>query len=118
MSFASKLKMESVGMMLTLIFYLIVGIISFVALVIAYFPLHIGIIGIFSLVTAYGLCRKRNCTIWFVIMLFLIATTFATYTLYYYFWQNLLFTTGVLAYLILTWVFTAYIALKRKTLET
>jgi hypothetical protein len=110
--------MESVGMMLTLIFYLIVGIISFVALVIAYFPLHIGIIGIFSLVTAYGLFRKRNWTIWFVIMLFLIATTFATYTLYYYFWQNLLFTTGVLAYLILTWVFTAYIALKRKTLET
>jgi len=118
MSFASKLKMESVGMVLTLIFYLIVGIISFVALVIAYFPPHIGIIGIFSLVTAYGLFRKRNWTIWFVVMLFFIATTFATYTLYYYFGQDLLFTVEVLAYLILTWVFTAYAASKRKTLET
>ncbi len=118
MSFASKLKMESVGMVLTLIFYLIVGVISFAMLVITYSPPSIGIIGIFSLVTAYGLFRKRNWTIWFVIILFLTATTFATYTLYYYFWQNLLFTTGVLAYLILTWVFTAYTASKRKTLET
>jgi small-conductance mechanosensitive channel len=110
--------MESVGMVLTLIFYLIVGIISFAMLVITYSPPSIGIIGIFSLVTAYGLFRKRNWTIWFVIILFLTATTLATYTLYYYFWQNLLFTTGVLAYLILTWVFTAYTASKRKTLET
>ncbi|MCJ7430799.1 hypothetical protein MUO83_06260 [Candidatus Bathyarchaeota archaeon] len=119
MSFASKLKMESVGMMLTLIFYLIVGIISFAVLVIVYSPPSIGIIGIFSLVTAYGLFRKRSWTIWFVVVLFLTATVFATYTLYYSILrQDLLFTVGALAYLILTWVFTAYAASKRKTLET
>jgi hypothetical protein len=118
MSFASKLKMESVGMVLTLIFYLIVGIVSFAELVITYFPPHIGIISIFSLVTAYGLFRKRSWAIWFVVMLFFIATAFATYTLYFFFGQDLLFTVGVLAYLILTWVFTAYTASKRKTLET
>jgi hypothetical protein len=118
MSFASKLKMESVGMMLTLIFYLIVGIVSFAELAITYSPPYIGIIGAFSLVTAYGLFRKRSWTIWFVAVLFLTATTFATYTLYYFFWQNLLLTIGVLAYLVLTWIFTAYTASKRKTLET
>jgi len=117
-SIASKLKMDSIGMMLALLFYAVVGIVCFVVMAIAYFPPHIGIIGIFSLVTAYGLFRKRSWTIWFVVVLFLTATAFATYTLYYYFWQNLLFTVGVLAYLVLTWVFTAYAASKRKTLET
>jgi hypothetical protein len=119
MSIASKLKMDSIGMMLALLFYAVVGIVCFVVMAIAYFPPHIGIIGIFSLVTAYGLFRKRSWTIWFVVVLFLTATVFATYTLYYSILrQDLLFTVGALAYLILTWVFTAYAASKRKTLET
>jgi hypothetical protein len=117
MSLGSKLKIESKGMFASFIFYAIVGIVSFAVLVMAYFPPHLGIIGIFNLATAYGLLRKRSWSIWFVIMLFFIATTFSAYTLYYY-WQNLLFGLSMSVYLIMTWIFTIYTVSKRKILES
>jgi small-conductance mechanosensitive channel len=117
MSFRSKLKIDNVGMFVALLFYAVVGIISFAALPMAGFPPHIGIIGILSLLTAYGLFRKRAWTIWFVVILFLTATTFSVITLYYYLGTDLILDISMIAYLVLTWVFTSYIADKRKTLE-
>jgi len=118
MSLKSKLKIESVGMFAAFVFYALVGIICFAALTITNFPPHIGIIGILSLVTAYGLFKKRVWTIWVVVALFFIATTFSAYTLYRAFGNDLLLDITAIAYLILTWIFTAYTAAKRKTLES
>lgn len=118
MSLKSKLKIESVGMFTAFIFYALVGIICFVALPITNFPPHIGIIGILSLITTYGLFKKRVWTIWIVVALFFIATTFSAFMLYYTFGQNILLNVIVIAYFILTWIFTAYTAAKRKTLES
>jgi hypothetical protein len=118
MSLGSKLKIENIGMFLSSAFYAVAGIIFFAALVMASYPLHLGIIGIFSLIAAYGLFKKRNWVIWFIIVLFCAATTFSAYILYYSFWENLLISTGAIAYLILTWVVTAYSASKRKTFES
>ena len=118
MSLKSKLKIESVGMFAAFVFYAIVGIICFAVLLITSFPPHIGIIGILSLITAYGLFKKRVWTIWIVVILFFIATTFSAFMLYYTFGQNILFSVIVSAYFILTWIFTAYTAAKRKTLES
>jgi hypothetical protein len=118
MSFKSRLKIENVGMFMTLIFYAVVGIICFAILPMTNFPPHVGIIGILSLLTAYGLFRKRVWTIWFVGVLFFIATAFSVATLYYSFGGDLLFDISMVAYLILTCAFTAYIAEKRKTLES
>jgi SNF family Na+-dependent transporter len=117
MSLKSKLKIEDVGMFLAFIFYAVVGIAFFVALPMANFPPHIGIIGIFSLITAYGLFMKRTWAIWFVAALFFIATTFSAITLYYVFGNDSLLTISMIAYLVLTWVFTVYALAKRKTLE-
>ena len=116
MSLKSKLRIENVGMFMALIFYAAAGIICFAVLPMTGFPPHIGIIGISSLLTAYGLFRKRAWTIWFVIMLFFTVTTFSVATLY--FGRDLLLDISMIAYLILTWIFTAYVADKRKILES
>ena len=116
MSLKSRLKIESVGMFVALIFYAVAGIILLAVLPLANFPPHIGIIGILSLLTAYGLFGKRAWTIWFVIIVFLVGTTFSVATLY--FGRDLLLDISMIAYLILTWIFTAYVTNKRKTLES
>jgi hypothetical protein len=118
MSLKSKLKIENVGMFAAFVFYAVVGIICFVELPMTNFPPHIGIIGILSLVTAYGLLKSRVWALWVVIALLFIATTFSAYTLYFAFEKDLLLDVGTIAYLILTWVFTAYTAAKRKALES
>ena len=118
MSFASRLGLENVGMLLTLVFYAIVGVIFFALLPLASFPPHIAIMGILSLVIAYGLFRKRSWAIYPILMLFLMATAFSAFMLYYVFAQDLLIFIGLIAYLILTWVTTIYTLMKRATLES
>jgi len=118
MSLKSKLKIEDLGMFTAFIFYAIVGIICFVVLPMADFPPHIGIIGILSLITAYGLFQKRSWAIWLVVMLFFVATAFSTVTLYYVLGNDILFGISMIVYIILTWIFTAYTATKRSMLES
>ncbi|NWF87186.1 hypothetical protein HXY32_05195 [Candidatus Bathyarchaeota archaeon] len=119
MPLKSKLKMEDAGIFAAAAFYTVVGIISFAVLAVVDFRLvHIGIIGILSLITAYGLFMKRSWSIWLIVMLFFIATTFSVYTLYYFGLQDLIFGLSMLAYLVLTWFFTAYTAAKRTMLKS
>jgi len=118
MSLGSKLKIESKGIFTAFVFYAVVGIICFIVLAMDFRLVHIGIIGIFSLITAYGLFKKRVWTIWFIVMLFFIVTTFSLYNLYYFLEKDLILDISMIAYLILTWVLTAYTAAKRKMLES
>jgi len=119
MSLKSKLKIESTGMFAAFVFYAIVGIVCFAVLPIANFPPHIGIIGILSLLTAYGLFKKRVWTIWFAVVLFFSAVTCSVVMLYYYLLQSDIFLgISMIVYLVFSWVFTVYTAAKRKTLES
>ena len=119
MSLKSKLEIEDFGMFAASVFYTLVGLLCFMVLIIderARAP-HIGIMGILSLITAYGLFKKRNWSLWVVVALFFIGTTFSAYTLYYTLGKELFLGISVVAYLIFTWVFTIYVAAKRRTLE-
>lgn len=118
MSLKSKLKIESVGMFASFVFYAVVGIIWIAVLPITGFPPHVGIIAILSLVTAYGLFKSRIWVLWLIVVLFFVVTTFSAYTLYYASGKALLLDVAMIAYLILTWIFTAYIASERKMLES
>jgi hypothetical protein len=119
MSLKSKLKVGSVGMFAAFVFYSVVGIICFAALAIIDFSLiHLGIIGILSLITAYGLLKSRAWALWVVIALLFISTTFSAYTLYFAFEKDVLLDVGMIAYLLFTWFFTAYTVAKRKALES
>ena len=72
MSLKSKLEIENFGMFAASIFYTLVGLLCFTVLIIVDFRfVHIGIMGILSLITAYGLFKKRNWSLWVVVALFL-----------------------------------------------
>jgi hypothetical protein len=118
MSLGSRLKIESKGMLATSAFYAIVGIIFFVLLMMASFAPHLGIIGIFSLVTAYGVYRKRTWAIWFVMILFFVGTTFSAFMIYSILGADYILGISAIAYLVLTWVFTTYAVTKRKVFES
>jgi hypothetical protein len=118
MSLGSRLKIDSKGMLATSAFYAIVGIIFFVLLMMASFAPHLGIIGIFSLVTAYGVFRKRTWAIWFVMILFFVGTTFSAFMIYSILGADYILGISAIAYLVLTWVFTTYAVTKRKVFES
>jgi len=118
MPFASKLKTANVRTLAPVAFYGAVGIIFLILLPLANFPPHIGLTGIMSLITAYSIFKKRFWATWLVIALFAVATTISLYTLYVIAFTNWIVTISMVAYAILTWVFTACIMLKRKTTES
>jgi hypothetical protein len=117
MSLGSRLRIESWGIFATSAFYAIVGITFLAVLPMSGFPPHVGILGILSLIAAYGMFRKRAWSFWFIIILFFASTTFAAYIIYSVSATDYLLSVGMIFYLILTWVFTAYAANKRKVLE-
>jgi len=119
MSLKSRLKIENVGMLAAFAFYAVVGIVCIAVLAIVDFRLvHVGLIGILSLITAFGFVKNRFWTLWFVVALFFIATTFSASILYSAFEKDLLLDVSMVAYLLLTWVFTVYTATKRRALES
>ncbi len=118
MSLASKLKVANVRALAPIVFYGAVGIIFLILLPLSNFPPHIGLTGIMSLITAYSLFKKRFWATWLVIALFAVATTVSLYTLYVLAFTNWIVAIGMIAYAILTWVFTAHIMLKRKSTES
>lgn len=110
-------KIGSKGMFATFAFYAVVGIVFLALLVLRGFAPHVGLLGILSLVTAYGLLRKRAWSLWLVIILFVSGTTFAAFMIYDVLAKDYLLGIGMVVYLILTWVFTAYTAIRRHVLE-
>ena len=115
MSFASKI--DSKGIFTSSIFYLVVGVVFLALLPLNDYPPHIGLLAIFSLGAAYGLLRKRSWSLWFVLVLFFSGTTFAAFMIYAILSQNLMYVVVLVVYLILTWVFTIYIAARRDVLK-
>jgi hypothetical protein len=116
-SFGSKLNTARIRTLAPVAFYAAVGIIFLALLPFANFPPHVGLTGILSLVTAYGIFKKSFWATWLVVALFAVATTISLYTLYIVQFSNWLVGISMVAYAVLTWGFTAYIMLKRNTRE-
>ena len=118
MSLGSKLEIGSLGMLSAFAFHAAAGILCLAILAMVDFRLvHIGIIGVLNLMAAYGLLKSRVWTIWVVIALFFIGTTFSVSMLYFAFQENLVRDAILIVYLLLTWVFTGYTGARRKALE-
>ena len=101
-----------------LLFYGVVGIICVGILPSTGFVPHVSIIGVLNLITVYGLFKKRAWTIWFITILFFVASTFSLYSLYFFIGKNLLLEVILIIYLVLTWIFTGYMLAKRKSWKT
>jgi len=123
MPLKSRLKVENPAVLLFSAFYVIVGIVFlFIFVIYNLRLLHLGIIGVLSLMAAYGVFRMEKWAVWLVAALFLLGTTFGTITLYdsivlQTFEGALLFHVALIAYLILTVVALIYVAAKRKDFE-
>lgn len=118
MDLVSKLKTFKRAELASMAFYAITGVILLALLPLTGFPPHLGLIAILSLITAYSFFTKRFWAIWLVAILFGVATTFSLYTLYSIGFTIPIISTALIVYAVLTGLFTAYIVLKRRPLET
>jgi len=116
-SFVSKLKTAGVRVLAPVVFYGAVGIIFLALLPFANFPPHIGLTGILSLATSYGIFKKHFWALWLIVALFAVATTLSLYTLYVVAFSNLTVGLSMIVYAALTWTFTFYIVTKRRPQE-
>jgi hypothetical protein len=113
-SLATKLKTFKPFKLTSIAFYAVTGILLLAFLPLTGFPPHVGFLAILSLITAYSLFVKRAWAPWLVAILFIVNTVFAIDVLFSAGFSNLLVGLSMLGYAILTWVFSAYLLLKRK----
>ena len=124
MTLKSKFKIENPIGFLFSVFYIIAGAVEVSYLVIEKFvaPPHIGVLGLLSLITAYGLFKMRKWSVLLVIALFFLGITFGATTLYYSivsqtFEGALLFHVALIAYLFMTLVASIYVIAKREKFQ-
>ncbi len=112
MSLSTKLKNFKAFELVSLAFYALTGILLLVSLAFTSYPPHLAFLGILSLITAYSLFTKRGWAKWLVGIQFILITAFTLVTLYSAGFANLLVALIMVAYAVLTWIFTAYLLMK------
>ena len=113
MSLATKLKTFKPLELASQAFFALTGLILLVSLPLTSYPPHVGFLGIVSLITAYGLFTKRAWTSWLVAILLITISAFSLIILISAGFSNVMVGLSVLAYAVLTWVFIAYLLLKK-----
>ncbi|UCC58018.1 MAG: hypothetical protein JSW14_06575 [Candidatus Bathyarchaeum sp.] len=121
MTLKSRFDTKNPMVLLFSVFYIIVGIIEvgYWAIEIFAAPPHIGILGILSLITAYGFFRMKKWSVPLVIGLFFLGITFGAVTLntslvLQTFGGAPLFNTALIAYMIILLVAFIYTITKRE----
>ncbi len=113
MSMATKQKRAKRIQIASTAFFAATGILLLAFLPFTGFPPHMGFIGIVSIITAFSLYTKRVWAPWLVFILLVSNTVFSAITLYSVGLSNLLVTAMLLPFLVLTWVFSVQLLLKR-----
>jgi len=108
MSISSTLKNASIGATASVIFYLAAGVVLLAVLPFLYFPPHIALTGMMSVVAGYGLFRKKAWAPWITVALFLISLTMLAFTLFYSMFVNWLAIVGLVVYLGFNFYFMYY----------
>ena len=114
MSLASKLRNLNRIELSSLAFYIAAGVILLVCLPLTGYAPQLGLLGILSIIVAYGVFTKRAWAPWLIFILFVGASTFSLYTLIVAGFSNLLLGLGMVAYVVLTWIFAIYLLLIRR----
>ena len=114
MALASKLTMKNLPQLASVAFYGVAGVVLLALMAVNGFPPDVALLGLVSVIAAYGLFMRRGWALWLVVALFFVATTFSLFTLYFVVATDALATAGMVAYAVLTWVFTALVIIRRK----
>jgi ABC-type multidrug transport system permease subunit len=112
-SIASKLESYSRIELASTAFYAISGIILLLYLPLTGFAPQLGLLGVLSVIVAYGVYTRRKWTPWINFILFVGASTFAIYTVVSIGFSNVVIALEMIAYVVLTWFFAWYNILKR-----
>jgi hypothetical protein len=113
-SLVNRLKTFKPLELSSIAFYAVTGIILLAFLPLTSYPPHLGFLGILSLITAYSLFATRGWAPWLVAILFITTTAFSLDILISSGFSNILVGISMVVYAVLTWVFSAYILLKKK----
>jgi len=124
MTLKLKLKVENPVVFIFSIFYIVAGVIEVFYLAVENFiaPPHIGVLGLLSLITAYGLLKMRKWSVLLVTALFFLGVTFGATTLYnsvilQTFEGAPLFHTSLIAYMIMLLIAFVYVVAKREKFQ-
>jgi len=114
LALASRLKNFNRIELISLAFYALSGLILLVSLPFAGYAPQLGLLGIISLIVAYGVFTKRVWAPYLIFIVFIAASTFSLYTLVVAGFSNVLVGLSMLCYIVLTWVFAIYLLLIRR----
>lgn len=114
MSLSTRLKTFRPFELASLAFYSVTGIILLAFLPLTGYPPHLAFLGILSLITFYSLFVKRAWAPWLVAVLVIVNSAFALDVLFSIGFSNVLVALSMIGFAVLTWLFTAYLLLKRK----
>jgi len=124
MTLKSKFKVENPVVFLFSVFYIIAGAVEVFYLAAENFaaPPHIGVLGLLSLITAYGLFKMRKWSVLLVTALFFLGITFGATTLHnsvilQTFEGEPLFHTALIVYMIILLTAFVYVVAKREKFE-
>jgi len=121
-----KLKIEDPLMFAFSIFYAIAGGAKLYLLILSNFTLgYVGVLGILSLATAYGLIKRKSWTVWLVAILLFSGITFGAATLYTSIriqtfnpnLEGLLLHLTLIIYIAMTIVASVYVLARREKLK-
>ncbi len=113
-SLASKLKSYNRIELAALAFYAVSGIILLAVLPFTGFAPQLGLLGVLSLISDYGVFTKRGWGPWVLFILFAAASTFSIYTLAIVGFSNVLTGASMVVYAVLTWVFAIYLLIIKR----
>ena len=115
-------KIENPAMRLIALFYIAVGIaeIGYFVIESSIAPLHIPVLGILSLITAYSLFTMKKWALPLVVGLFFVGITFGTTTLYnsillQTFGGAMLFHITLIIYMIILLIASVYVVTQRES---
>lgn len=121
-----KSKLTHKGLVIFTVFYLVAGIGNIIILVMNNFnPPHVALVALLSLISAVGIYRLEKWSLWLVVALSFIVTTYGSFMLNFYLEKNPISQGAVnwavvltwTIYLLLTWVATIYVVAKRGDLK-
>ena len=126
MGLMDRLRVEEKGMFVFTLYYVVAAAANFIVLGLYGLDLfHVGLVAALSLIAGVGLYQLRRWSLWLVVALFFVVTTYGAVML-----NASLRTYGSgadagavvamavwIIYLALTWIATAYVAAKRKSLQ-
>jgi hypothetical protein len=114
-STASKFKEYTRPEQLSIIFYVVSGVILLALFALSGYALHLALIGIFSIITSAVVLIKRSWALWFILVQFLTAIVFAFWTIFSVGGSNWLVTGALIVYAVLEIAAVLILTIMRKT---